>query len=156
MRTALQGDTSEMYDGPEFQYVVEVRDEFGGSKPGDITCLYDSQPIGRFTFNVFEKVGVVETQMLKNFAWDNADEGLRRPGLGMEIFRQLMNRFPKYEFRVSGDVDGMLQEGQNFIAAVRRGNPEKARPPLPYHEHECFRYDRDDCRCALAGRRRSP
>lgn len=144
-----------MYDEPEFQYVVAVRDEFAGSAPGDITCFYDSLPIGRFTFNVFEAVKVVETHMLKNFDWDNAYEDLRRPGLGMEIFRHLMNEFPDYEFRVSDEVSGMLQEGQDFIAAVRRGNTEKGRPPWPYHEHECFRSDRDDCKCALGGRRRS-
>ncbi|MDV8021370.1 hypothetical protein [Rhodococcus sp. IEGM 1330] len=143
-----------MYDGPEFQYVLSIRDERGGSAPGDITCFYDGVPIGCFTFEVHESEKVVQTLMLQNHGFGKDNEDLRRPGLGMEIFRQLMAKFPGYEIRVSGDVSGMLKEGREFIAAVRRGNPEKGRPPWPYHEYECFRSGRD-CQCVLGGRRRS-
>lgn len=109
-----------MYDGPEFRYVVTRRDEFAGSAPGAIICFYDSLPIGRFTFNVVEAVQVVQTHMLNNLGFGEADQDLRRPGLGMEIFRRLINEFPGYEIRVSGEVSGMLQEVHDFIAAVRQ------------------------------------
>lgn len=150
-------DTYAMFNEPKYEYEYDVRDEWAGSAPGSIDCylvegLPEPKRVGSITFNLFEEDKIVQTHMLNNYGYEETDPTERREGLCMAMFRRLMERYPTYEFRTSGAVEEMRPGGQHFIKAVRNGNKEKGRSPLPYHESTCFVSNPDGCECGLGGR----
>lgn len=150
-----------LYDEPDYECHIDVDDEERGvSARGSLDMRLTAGPprknrVGGITFGAFHPIKVIETLQLSNNEWNNSDPARKRPGLCTEMFLRLLEAFPDYEVRMSGPLGCQQAEGQGFITAMRKGNENKGRPPLPYHEHGCFQTGFDSCQCPIGGRART-